>query len=291
MTGLSETTTRIGALKHLGDVFRSVGIETAQRDARLLLLDAARIAHMDLIRAPREPLGPEAAETLARHVEKRVDRVPVARILGEWEFWSLPFTLIAESLVPRPDSETVVAAALIALKDRRHASEGLRLLDLGTGSGCLLISLLHELPGATGVGVDIVPEAAAIARKNAERNGVSARAEFHIGNWGQGVDGPFDLIVSNPPYIADPVIDGLEPEVRIHDPRIALSGGRDGLDAYRAIAEDLPALLAPGGIAALEIGSDQSESVTDLYRKKGYVIEGPFADFGARPRAIVLRRP
>lgn len=287
---ITKDTTRVAALKHLGEVFRDVGIETAQRDARLLILHATGIEHMDLIRDPRASLGQEAAELLSALVERRKTREPVARILGEWEFWSLPFTLVAETLIPRPDSETVVAAALIALKERRHNSDGLKILDLGTGSGCLLISLLHELPGATGVGVDIAREAVDVARKNAERNGVGGRAEFHEANWGEGIIGPFDLIVSNPPYIADRIIDSLEPEVRHHDPRAALSGGHDGLEAYRAIAEDLPALLAPNGIVALEIGADQAETVPMVFRDKGYEIEGPFADFGARPRAFVLRR-
>jgi len=288
---ISETMTRVEALKHLGEVFRGVGIETAQRDARLLLLHAVGIEHMDLLREPRVSLGLNAARILQDHVAKRITRVPVARILGEWEFWSLPFTLVAESLVPRPDSETVVAAALIALKERRHNNDGLRILDLGTGSGCLLVSLLHEMKGALGVGVDIAPEAITIARHNAERNGVANRASFQEANWGAGITGPFDLIVSNPPYIVESVIDTLEPEVRVHDPRLALSGGEDGLEAYRAIADALAALLAPGGVVALEIGSDQAESVPAIYRARGYEIEGPFADFGARPRAIVLRRP
>ena len=288
---ISESMTRVEALKHLGEVFRGVGIETAQRDARLLLLHAVGIEHMDLLREPRASLGSDAARILQDHVAKRITRVPVARILGEWEFWSLPFTLVAESLVPRPDSETVVAAALIALKERRHNNEGLRVLDLGTGSGCLLISLLHEMKGAHGVGVDIAPGAISIARHNAERNGVADRVSFQEAHWGAGITGPFDLIVSNPPYIVDSIIDTLEPEVRVHDPRLALSGGEDGLEAYRAIADALPALLAPGGVVALEIGSDQAESVPAIYRERGYEIEGPFADFGARPRAIVLRRP
>ncbi|MEN9755739.1 MAG: hypothetical protein RLZ07_2121 [Pseudomonadota bacterium] len=288
---ISESMTRVEALKHLGEVFRGVGIETAQRDARLLLLHAVGIEHMDLLREPRASLGSDAARVLQDHVAKRITRIPVARILGEWEFWSLPFTLVAESLVPRPDSETVVAAALIALKERRHNNDGLRVLDLGTGSGCLLISLLHEMKGAHGVGVDIAPEAITIARHNAERNGVADRASFQEAHWGAGITGPFDLIVSNPPYIVESIIDTLEPEVRVHDPRLALSGGEDGLEAYRAIADALPALLAPDGVVALEIGSDQAESVPAIYRERGFEIEGPFADFGARPRAIVLRRP
>ena len=272
---LQHDMTRVQTLKSLGETFRSAGIDTAQRDARLLLLNAAGISHLDLIQSPRETLGHEVAEKLSDQIARRLKREPVARILGEWEFWSLPFTLSPATLVPRPDSETVVAAALIALKERRHASDGLRILDLGTGTGCLLISLLHELPGATGIGVDLHDEAVQTAWLNAKRNAVDQRAEF---------------IVSNPPYIPDRVINGLEPEVREHDPRLALSGGTDGLDAYRAIADHLPDLLAPGGIVGLEIGSDQSETVSGLYRRAGYEIEGPFADFGARPRALILRK-
>ncbi|WP_196240214.1 peptide chain release factor N(5)-glutamine methyltransferase [Alsobacter soli] len=287
---ITPAMTRLAALKHLGEAFRAAGIETAQRDARLLTLDAAGLKHADLIRAPREALGEAAAGKLREHVRRRLTREPVARILGEWEFWSLPFTLAPEVLVPRPDSETVVAAALLALKERRHASEGLRILDLGTGSGCLLVALLTELPGATGVGVDLAPQAVETARFNAARNGVGDRADFFVSNWGEAIQGRFDLIVSNPPYIADAVIDGLEPEVRAHDPRLALAGGRDGLEAYRAIAQAIPALLAEGGVVALEIGSDQAESVPAIFLKAGFAVEGPFADFGSRPRAIVVRR-
>ena len=287
---LTPDTTRLAALKVLGEAFRAGGIETAQRDARLLTLAAAGIVHADLIRAPRAPLG-EAAATLDAHARRRIAREPVARILGEWEFWSLPFTLSADTLVPRPDSETVVAAALLALGPRRHAGGPLRILDLGTGSGCLLIALLSELPGASGVGADLSAGAIATARANALRNGVADRASFVESDWASAITGQFDLIVSNPPYVADPILDGLEPEVRVHDPRLALSGGRDGLDAYRAIVAALPDLLAPGGVVALEIGSDQPETVSALLRAGGWIVEGPFADFGARPRALVARRP
>lgn len=294
MTGqpldITAQTTRLAALRHLGEVFRAAGIETAQRDARLLMLDAAKLVHADLIRAPREPLGEEPARRLVEHVTRRLAREPVARILGEWEFWSLPFTLSPGTLVPRPDSETVVAAALLALKDRRHASNGLRILDLGVGSGNLLVALLSELPGATGIGVDVSDEAVATARFNAARNGVAERADIRVSDWGSAVDGRFDLVVSNPPYIADRVIEGLEPEVRVHDPRAALSGGPDGLEAYRAIAACLDGLLAPGGVVALEIGSDQAETVRSILEAAGLVVEGPFADFGSRPRALVARR-
>jgi release factor glutamine methyltransferase len=285
---LKPETTRVEALKHLGEVFREAGIETAQRDARLLLLDAAGIKHADLLSGARVPLG-DAATKLAANAGRRITREPVARILGEWEFWSMPFTLTPDTLVPRPDSETVVAAALIGLKDRRHKADGVRILDLGTGSGCLLIALLKELPGATGLGTDISQGALETARFNATRNGVGDRADFIQSDWEKALEGRFDVIVSNPPYIADTVIEGLEAEVRVHDPVLALSGGKDGLDAYRAIAAALPSLLSEGGFATLEIGSDQAETVPAIFLKAGFDIEGPFADFGARPRAITVR--
>jgi release factor glutamine methyltransferase len=156
------------------------------------------------------------------------------------------------------------------------------------------VALLTEMKGATGLGVDLSPEAVATARFNAARNGVGERAEFLVSDWTREVDlvatGRFDLVISNPPYIADAVLDTLEPEVRVHDPRLALSGGDDGLAAYRAIAAELPSLLKEDGAAAIEIGSDQTDSVSAIFRQAGYRVEGPFADFGARPRALVLRR-
>lgn len=285
---IKPETTRVEALKHLGEIFRAAGIETAQRDARLLLLDAAKISHADLLGGARVPLG-DAAAKLAENAARRVTREPVARILGEWEFWSMPFTLTADTLVPRPDSETVVAGALLSLKDRRHQSDGLRVLDLGTGSGCLLIALLKELPGATGIGTDISEGALEAARFNAQRNGVADRAEFILSDWEKNIEGRFDVIVSNPPYIADKVIEGLEPEVRVHDPMRALSGGKDGLDAYRAIAAALPSLLNENGFATLEIGSDQAEIVPAIFLKAGFDVSEPYADFGARPRAVTVR--
>jgi release factor glutamine methyltransferase len=288
LPSFSAESTRLEVLKQLGEAFREARIDTAQRDARLLLLDAVDARHADLLKEPRLPIGEAAARRLATHAARRMAREPVARILGEWEFWSLPFVVTADTLVPRPDSETVVAAALTALGRRRQESTGLRILDLGTGSGCLLIALLHELPGARGVGTDLSDGALETARFNATRNGVGERAEFVAADWAAGVEGRFDLVVSNPPYIADAVIATLEPEVRDHDPRRALSGGRDGLEAYRAIAASLRALLTPGGRAVVEIGSDQTETVSRLFRDAGFAVEGPFLDFGHRPRALGL---
>ena len=289
-TQLTADSNRVQALKQASQFLLDAGLESARRDARLLMLAALNIAHTDLLAQPREALGHEAAQRLIAFLYERKKRVPVARILGEWEFWSLPFTLSPATLIPRPDSETVVAAALINLGERRHNSEGLRLLDLGTGSGCLLISLLHELPQARGLGVDLSSEALDTALINARRNHVAERASFLQSDWHAAVDGEFDLIVSNPPYIAERVITTLEPEVREHDPHLALSGGQDGLDAYRSILAGLHQILAPNGVAVLEMGSDQSESLARLGRDAGFELTGPYADVGARPRAYAFRK-
>ncbi|KMO27620.1 SAM-dependent methyltransferase, partial [Methylobacterium tarhaniae] len=169
---------------------------------------------------------------------------PVARIIGAWEFWGLPFGLSSDTLVPRPDTETLVEAALgLGLgPDAPH-----RLADLGTGSGCILVALLTEWPQAVGLGIDRSPGACVTARANAARNGVADRAAFAVGDWASALSGPFDVVVANPPYIASEVIAGLSGEVRDHDPRLALDGGADGLDAYRTILAQVPRLLAPGG--------------------------------------------
>ena len=289
-TQLIADTNRVQALKLASQFLLDAGLETARRDARLLMLAALGITHADLLAQPREVLGREGAQRLAGFLVERKKRRPVARILGEWEFWSLPFTVSPDTLIPRPDSETVVAAALINLGARRHDSEGLKLLDLGTGSGCLLVSLLHELPKAQGLGVDLSAAALEIAAINARRNHVGERASFMQSDWHQGVEGEFDLIISNPPYIAERVITTLEPEVRDHDPHLALSGGPDGLEAYRVILSGLGRILAPEGVAVLEMGSDQSESLARLAREAGFALTGPYADFGARPRAYALRK-
>ena len=289
-TQLTAESNRVEALKKASQFLLDAGLDSARRDARLLMLAALNIAHADLLAQPREPLGREAAQRLIAFLTERKKRVPVARILGEWEFWSLPFTVSPATLIPRPDSETVVAAALINLGERRHDSDGVRILDLGTGTGCLLIALLHELPQARGLGVDLSAEALDVAAINARRNHVADRANFLQSDWHEAVEGEFDLIVSNPPYIAERVITTLEPEVRHHDPHLALSGGHDGLEAYRRILSGLGKILAPNGVAVLEMGSDQSESLAKLVRAAGFDLTGPYADFGARPRAYALRK-
>jgi release factor glutamine methyltransferase len=217
---------------------------------------------------------------------RRLAGVPVWRILGEREFWGLPFSLSPATLEPRPDSETLVEAALTALAGRRE--EELSLLDLGTGTGCLLLALISELPKARGLGIDLSGEACTTAAGNAARNGLGGRATFRQGDWTQGLAGRFDLIVSNPPYIPSGEIAGLAAEVREHDPLLALDGGADGLEPYRLFAACLPALIAPGGILVLEIGAGQGPDVVALMRAGGLEFRMSRNDLGGHERALIF---
>ena len=206
--GLAESTTRGEALARLRRAFAEAGLDTPGLDARILLAEALGIDASELALRPGEALGSVAAERLRADAARRLAREPVARILGRQEFWGLSFALSPETLVPRPDTETVVEAALAAVGGRDAAP---RILDLGTGSGCLLVALLHELPKAWGVGLDRSPAALATARGNARRNGVADRSAFAASDWGAALDARFDLMVSNPPYIATKEIGGLAP--------------------------------------------------------------------------------
>lgn len=279
--------TRAEALRDLRQAFSAAGLDTAALDARRLVLGALGIGAADLASRPEEPLTPDQAETLGVLKRRRLAREPVARLFGETEFWGLPFALSDETLIPRPDTETVVEIALRLLPDR---DAPLRLLDLGTGTGCLLVALLHERPGAVGLGIDRSRGALATAQRNARRNRVGDRALFAQSDWAAAVRGPFDLVVSNPPYIASPVIATLEPEVREHDPRLALDGGTDGLDAYRVILAEAPRLLGPRGLLLMEIGFDQAEALRAL--SAGFPLEflGIHPDLNGNPRCVALKR-
>jgi release factor glutamine methyltransferase len=210
----------------------------------------------------------------------------MAQILGEREFWSLPFKVTADTLDPRPDSETVVQAALDDLPD--HYAR-LRVLDLGTGTGCLLLALLSELPRAFGVGTDISAGALKVARRNAAALGLSGRVGLVRANWGEGLTGTFDLVVANPPYIADPDFADLEPEVALYEPRIALSGGADGLTCYRALAPQVVRLLAPTGKAVIEIGAGQEQAVRAILQAAGAVWVSSPHDLAGKERCLVVR--
>jgi release factor glutamine methyltransferase len=263
----------------------AAGLPNARLDARLLVAYAVGLDADALRLDPDRPLDAAARTRLDALLDRRARaREPVARILGHREFWSLSFALSSATLDPRPDSETVVEAVLRRIPDRQAP---LRLLDLGTGTGCLLLALLSELPNATGIGIDIDPEAASIAAANAAALGLDTRARFIIGNWTEGLTGRFDWIVSNPPYIETGVIDALEPEVARHDPRMALDGGPDGLDAYREITRGLRGLLTLRGSVALEIGAGQQAAVSALLDRCGLTVEATDRDLAGRPRCVV----
>lgn len=268
-----------------GQHLRAAAIESPRLEARLLLAHAMGCRTEDLLREPREPVPPGVAERFAAMLRRRLDREPMALLLGAQEFWSLPFGVSPATLVPRADSETLIEAALAAFPRRETVR---RVLDLGTGTGCLLIAALSELPGATGVGVDAVPDAAALARRNAAALGFAGRAVFVAGSWGAPIRGRFDLVLSNPPYIETKAIPALEPEVALHEPGSALDGGADGLDAYRALLPDIGRLLAPTGRAVLELGRGQRPAVEALASGAGLRPAGCRADLGGVDRALVL---
>lgn len=253
-------------LREAGDRLGAAGIPSPRRDARILLQAALDRTAEALIRSPRETVAWAPAERFRASVARRAGREPVSRILGKREFWSLDFAVTADTLDPRPDSEAVVAAALRWCAGRAGPP---LVLDLGTGTGCLLLAILKEIPGAAGVGTDISPGAVATAARNAAALGLSGRASFRRADWDAGVDGAFDLIVGNPPYIPGATIGTLEPEVARWEPRAALDGGADGLDAYRLVAPAIVRRLAPGGAAFVEIGAGQGDAVETIMAAAG----------------------
>lgn len=264
-------------------------VDNPELDARLLLAYVLRCAPGDLLDHGASPALPEVRASAETLLSRRLSGEPVARILGRKEFWSLSFRLSPETLVPRPDTETVVEAALSLFPD---PAAPLSILDLGTGTGAILAALLTERPAARGIAVDRSENAARTARDNLEANHLSGRAAVIVADWGTALAGGFDLVVSNPPYIAEGEMAGLAIDVRRHDPRPALVAGADGLAAYRAIAADLPRLLKPGGIAILELGAGQEPAVAALVQATGLRVLGPArADLAGIPRALCARRP
>jgi release factor glutamine methyltransferase len=271
--------------RHTTERLRSAGIENAELDARVLVTHA-------LGWDPGRSLAAEGTVEdagrlrLEELVARRLAGEPVARIIGKKEFWSCAFALSPEVLVPRPESETLVEAALSALPSRTAAW---RILDLGVGSGALLAALLLELPQASGVGVDRSPGAINIARENLQAFGLGTRAALVRGDWAAALVGPFDLVVTNPPYVARGDIAALPREVREHDPISALDGGADGLAAYREIVSQLPRLLAAGGVAVMELGAGQESQVAALARSTHLLVNEPArCDLSGLPRALVI---
>jgi release factor glutamine methyltransferase len=279
------------ARRALAARFKSGGIDSAELDARILVGTVLGLDLTGTIAAAKQILSADEAARLEEFARRRFAGEPVARILGWKEFWGLPLRLSAATLVPRPDTETVVEAAMEMLRAGSSTSPPLRIADLGTGSGAILLALLSELPNAFGVGTDISEAALQTARDNARRLGLASRAGFVACDYATALSGPFDLMVSNPPYIRSADIASLGVEVRDHDPRRALDGGLDGLDAYHVIAPEAARLLRPGGALVLEVGHDQSGEVEGLIAAAGLMpADAPKTDLAGIRRAVLGRK-
>ena len=271
----------------------AAGIGTPSLDARLLVSAATGRSHERLIADPSHALSPGECDALDRHKTRRLKREPVSRILGSREFWGRDFLLSPATLDPRPDTETLIEAVLKDLRDFDREGQPLSILDLGTGSGVLIITLLAELGRAEGLGTDISVEALRTARANAARHGVSSRVGFVATDWWNGIEGTFDIVVANPPYIPTDTITDLSPEVRQFDPWVALDGGADGLDAYRQILHGLAPRISDNALIALEVGHDQSDIVAELLARS---FAGSHAlklqkidDLAGQPRCVLFR--
>jgi release factor glutamine methyltransferase len=276
----------IGAAARL----REAGIDTPELDARALLCHAAALSHEAYIARAREPLAPAALACLDRSIARRLEREPVSRITGTREFYGRSFEIASQALDPRPDTETLIDAALALVQRNGWRDRNLRLLDLGTGTGCILVTLLAELPNAAGIGTDLSQAALGLAAANATRLGVASRAAFVAADWLDGIGGEFDIVLSNPPYLATGEIAGLASEVAAYDPRLALDGGPDGLDAYARIAAGVPAVMAEGGRLLVEIGASQAEQVSAIFRAAGLDLDRHQAiarDLAGRPRVVM----
>jgi release factor glutamine methyltransferase len=260
------TLTLVKAWTAAKDRLKEAGIDQPSIDARLMLEVAADVTRTDIVTDPYRELTPEQQATLEDYLARRARREPVSHIIGRKGFWKILLQVNKNVLTPRPETEVIVDEALKAFPENMAFS----MLDLGVGSGTILLAVLAERPAAKGLGIDASSEALAVARDNAASLDLNNRAAFMHGDWTAGLgDAGFDLVVSNPPYIATDVIDTLEPEVRDHEPRLALDGGPDGLDAYRILAPEILRVLKAGGMFAVEIGYDQSKAVEALFREAG----------------------
>jgi len=265
----------------------AAGFDDPRRRARRLVASALGLSANEVFAYPERRVDEGGAVRIGDFLRRILAHEPLSRVLGTREFWGLDFRLSPDTLDPRPETETVVEAVLARLPERNRPY---RLLDLGTGSGCLLLSLLSERPAATGIGVDYTFGAATAARANATALGLAARARFAVGDWAAALAGRFDAVVANPPYIATGTIASLPPEVRDFDPHRALDGGTDGLEAYRTIAAELTPLLAPSGLFAAEIGAGQGTAVAAILAAHGLAVDA-FADDLAGIRRCIIARP
>lgn len=262
---------------------QAAGVDGPVIDARLLVEAAAGASRTDIIADPRRVLTEEQAATLESFIARRERREPVSHILGRKGFWKIMLQVTADVLTPRPDTETLVELVLRDLPEAKPFS----VLDLGVGSGAILLAILAERPAGKGLGVDVSDEALAVARENAANLGLAGRVALLRGDWTRGLgDASFDLVVANPPYVRSAEIAGLAPEVRDHEPRLALDGGPDGLDAYRELAPEILRVLKPGCPFAVEIGFDQSTEVEALFKAAGAEAVATHKDLANRDRVV-----
>jgi release factor glutamine methyltransferase len=276
------------ARQSLARKLRDRGLAAADLDARLLIGHALGLDHTALAAQAQRILTPDETAITVALAARRLAHEPVARILGRKEFWGLSLRLNPETFVPRPETETVVTATLAALDCDRSGTRALRIADLGTGSGALLLAILSEIGAdACGIGTDVSLAALDCARTNAAAQ--CAHASFIACNYAAALNGPVDVVVSNPPYIPRQEIASLEPEVREFDPCLALDGGRDGLNGYRTIAADARRILAPDGVLVVELGFGQAAAVSSIFAAAGLVCSEPQPDLSGIPRALVAR--
>ena len=273
-------------LNSLGALYRHMAGQVTDLEARFIIKKRVNLDWASIIAHPDKIITADELEIIQKDMDRRLAGEPLSRIYGEREFWGLNFKIAPDTLDPRPDTETLVRLALQTF----HVKQPVEILDLGTGSGCILIALLSELRESSGIGVDLSPKAIQIAHENAKTNDVDARIQWICGSWADAIDGQVDLIVSNPPYIASSVIPNLDPEVRNHDPILALDGGMDGLQAYKIIFSQLPRLLKKGGRAFLEIGFDQERSIARLSEDSRIRIERIHPDLAGLPRVVEITR-
>ena len=275
------------ALLRAADRLRAAGVEQSRGDARLLLADAEGCSVEQVFGYPERSLSPAGAQRFEAALARRAAREPVSRILGRREFRGLEFTLGPATLDPRPDSELLVETVAARFAD---TDEPLSILDLGTGSGCLLLALLAALPKAWGLGIDRARDAATLAAANARRLGLASRAGFVVGDWTEALAGPWKAIVSNPPYIRQDAFADLAPEVRLYEPRAALDGGVDGLSAYRVLVPAAFALLQRGGLVAFEVGEGQAGAVAALFAEAGFAGVGRDRDLAGIERCVFAEK-
>jgi release factor glutamine methyltransferase len=283
--------TLAAARRRLADAFRRAGLDTPELDARVLVAHALGVDQAAMLATPDRRLSQRQAADIATLASRRLARAPVARLVGAKEFWGLEFRLNAATLVPRPESETVVETALAAMDEGGSRRRPLKIADLGTGSGALLVALLSELPNATGVGTDVSSCALTAARDNAVRLGCGNRAAFVACDVGAALAGGFDLVVCNPPYIRSGDIAGLAPEVRDYDPAAALDGGPDALSFYRVLSRDAGRLVGRRGRLVVELGAGAADEVAHVFAAAGFAVAPARADLAGIARALVLAYP